>query len=141
VGYAGTYDERWLQTRQPLLPDDFDDRHFQCAPVDQQAPSFLRGGEPVVCHHLTPDGELRFALPKVFLGFQTRFYDGSREFHQDRRLHTVILEPDYPRVSLVWHSALPCHFKVHKLDRTIVTLKSEVVGSAHSSPLDELELA
>lgn len=39
-----------------------------------------------------------------------------------------ILEPDLqsgPRVSLVWHSALPCHFKVQKLDRTIVTLKAD----------------
>jgi hypothetical protein len=33
---AGTYDRKWEQTRQPLLPDDCDDRFFQCAPIDQQ---------------------------------------------------------------------------------------------------------
>ena len=38
----------------------------------------------------------------------------------------MILEPDFPRVSLVWHTALPCHFKVQKLERTIVTLKSDL---------------
>jgi hypothetical protein len=137
VGLAGTYDDRWMQTRQPLLPDDFDDRYFQCAPLDQQAPAFLRGGEPVVLHRLTPSGDLRFHLPKVFLGFETRFYDGSRELHKARKLHTVILEPDVPRVSLVWHTALPCHFKVQKLERTIVTLKTELDGGNRAA--EELE--
>jgi hypothetical protein len=138
VGLAGTYDDKWTKEQLPLLPDDFDDRFFQCAPQDQQAPSFLRCGVPVVLQRLTPSGELRSALPKVFLGFDTRFYDGSRELHKERRLHTVILEPDYPRVSLVWHSALPCHFKVQKLERTIVTLKTQLGGG--TSPLEEQEL-
>ena len=128
AGFAGTYDEAWTKERQPLLPADFDDRFFQCAPLDQQSPSFLRGGEPVVLYRLTPEGELRFALPKIFLGFETRFSDGSRETHKERRLHTIIIEGDVPRVSLVWHTALPCHFKVQKLERTIVTLKTELRG-------------
>ena len=113
-----------MKTRHPLLPEDFDERFFQCAPIDQQAPQFLRGGEPVVLLNLSPTAELRFLLPKIYLGFETRFYDGSREIHKQRHLHNVILEPDYPRVSLVWHSALPCHFKVQKLERTVVTLKT-----------------
>ena len=131
AGLAGTYDDNWMNTRQPLLPADFDERFFQCAAQDQQAPAFLRGGEPVVLHRLTPEGDLRFVLPRIFLGFDTRFYDGSREIHKARRLHSVILEPDYPRVSLVWHTALACHFKVQKLERTIVTLKARLTdGSA-----------
>lgn len=128
ASWAGTYGDHWMKTRQPLLPDDFDDRFFQCAPVDQQAPEFLRGGEPVVLYRLTPGGDLRFSLPRVYLGFDTRFYDGSREIHKARKLHSVILDPDSPRVSLVWHSALPCHFKVQKLQRTIVTLKTDLTA-------------
>jgi hypothetical protein len=126
VSFAGTYGDHWLQTRQPLLAEDLDDRYFQSAPADQQAPNFLRGGEPVALVGLTPGGELRFTLPKVYFGFETHFHDGSRETHKHRRLHTVILEPDFPRVSLVWHTALPCHFKVHKLERTVVTLKDDL---------------
>ena len=126
VAFAGTYGDKWQRERQPLLPEDFDDRFFQHAPLDQQSPTFLRGGEPVVLRGLTSEGELRFALPKVFIGLETRFYGGGREFHQNRRLHSVIVEPDYPRVSIVWHSALPCHFKVQKLERTIVTVKPQV---------------
>jgi hypothetical protein len=141
VGFAGTYDDRWMKTRQPLLPDDFDERFFQCAPADQQLSGFLRGGEPVNLLRLTPDGDLRFFLPKVFLGFETRFYDGSRELHKERRLHTVILEPDFPRVSLVWHTALPCHFKVQKLERTIVTQRSELNPRSSEEDPGEMELA
>jgi hypothetical protein len=78
-------------------------------------------------------------LPKIFLGFDTRFYDGSREIHKERKLHSVILEPDHPRVSLVWHSALPCHFKVQKLERTIVTLRTLLGGATSTIEADELE--
>jgi hypothetical protein len=141
VGFAGTYDDHWMKTRQPLLAEDLDDRYFQSAPADQQSAEFLRGGEPVVLLRMTPGGDLRFILPKLYLGFETRFYDGSRELHQNRKLHTVILEPDLSRVSVVWHSALPCHFKVQKLERTVITLKTDLSTGA---PLDndaELELA
>jgi hypothetical protein len=135
VAFAGTYGDTWMAERQPLLPDDFDDRFFQCAPQDQQSPGFLRGGEPVTLHHLSPFGELRFTLPKVFVGFETRFYGGGREIHQNRRLHSVILEPDFPRVSLVWHSALPCHVKVQRLDRTVLTLKTPLDGAGRDEAL------
>jgi hypothetical protein len=141
ASYAGTYDDNWMKNRQPLLPEDFDDRFHQCAPADQQAPQFLTGGEPVVLLNLTPSGNLRFLLPKVFLGFDTRFYDGDRQIHKTRKLHSVILEPDFPRVSLVWHSALPCHFKVQKLERTIVTLKTDLSSGERVDGETELELA
>jgi hypothetical protein len=111
AGYAGTYGDHWMKTRQPLLPDDFQDRFFQCAPADQQSSEFLRGGETVILYHLTPAGDLRFSLPRTFLRLETRFYTGERTIHEAPKLHTVILEPDYPRVSMVWHSALPCHFR------------------------------
>jgi hypothetical protein len=46
--------------------------------------------------------------------------------HERPKLHTVILEPDCPRVSLVWHSALPCHPKVYKLEKTRIFEKALV---------------
>ncbi len=138
VGFAGTYDDHWMKTRQPLLAEDLDDRYFQAAPADQQAPTFLRGGEPVACQGLGPHGPLRFELPRVSLGFETRFRDGSREIHQNRCLHTVILEPDAPRVSLVWHSALPCHSRVHKLRETLITLKAQL-GARRPAAVPEVQ--
>jgi len=120
--YCGTYDDKWLRERQPLVAEDFDERFYLCAPQDQQAQGYFKGGEPVELVNLTPDGLLRFKLPREVFGFATRFR--TREVMQHRaNLHTVILEPDVPRVSLVYHTHLPCHSKVLKLQETAITRK------------------
>jgi hypothetical protein len=120
--YCGTYDDKWLKERQPLLPEDFDERFYLCAPRDQQAPGYFKGGEPVELVNLTPGGLLRFKLPREAFGFATRFSTGEVMWHR-ANLHTVILEPDVPRVSMVYHTHLPCHSKVLKLQETAITRK------------------
>lgn len=115
ASFAGTYGDRWERERQPLLPDDCDDRHFQCAPPDQQGDTFFRGGEPVELLNLNPDGVVRFTLPTVELAMESRFDDGERRAHDPPLLHTIVLEPDRPGFALVFHSALECHAKVHGL--------------------------
>jgi hypothetical protein len=136
VNFAGTYDDKWQQERLPLLPLDFDDRHYQCAPADQQTPQFLQGDEPVTLLNLIPQGKLHFKLPRIILGFETFFYDGSRQLHDRPKLHTVIIEPDFPRVSLVWHTALPCHPKVLKLKETRIIQKRLL----NTQPPQEIEV-
>ena len=127
---AGTYDAEWERRRQPLLPRDFDVRHYQCSPPDQRPAQFLKGGETVVLDRLVPAGSLRFALPLMQLALRTRFQSGERVDHPSPRLHTVILEPDFPRVSLVWHSALPCHAQVYQLERTRIDLREDQLSLA-----------
>jgi hypothetical protein len=119
AGHGGTYDDAWRKKRAPLYPDDLDDRFFLCSPEDQRPAKFLRGGEPVELINLTPGGRLAFVLPRVALGFETVFRTGERVRHKGA-LHTVILEPDAPRVVLVWRTSLPCHSKVQSLLRTQV---------------------
>jgi len=121
--FAGTYGAAWAAERQPLPPDDFDPRYFQVVPADQQAPRFLAGGEKVSLINLTPSGQLQFSVPKIELRFETRFAGGEQREHPPAQLHTVIVEPDFPRISLVWHSAIECHSKVYKLEQTRVTLE------------------
>lgn len=119
VGYAGTYDGKWLKERCPLLAEDFDERFFQSAPEDQQASGFMLGGESVELFNLTPNGMMAFDLPRIRLGFQTRF--GVQRIDHRGRLHTVILEPDRSRVILVWHTLLPCrNSQVDYLDETVI---------------------
>lgn len=136
--HAGTYDERWFEQRRPLLPDDIDERSWRIAPPLQQLDNFLRGGEPVSLLHLTrpgfcQDSRLQFELPRLNLGFETRFYDGSVE-HSRSVIHTVILEPEWPRVSIVHHMSLHCHPKVNLLDRTIITQKRRPIDSPRAVP-------
>jgi hypothetical protein len=133
VKWGGTYGEKWLKERQPLLPEDFDERFYLCAPEDQQPPKHLRGGEQVELINLTPGGMLRFTLPREALGFVTRF-DTPQAVRHRPVLHTVILEPDVPQVMMIWHSHLPCHAKVLKLRQTIITRK-QVLASVGGEPV------
>lgn len=128
VELAGTYNKKWEKERLPLLPVDFDERFYQCAPEDQQMPGYLKGGEPVELHHLSPRGLLRFMLPRVWLTFNTSL--GGEIVEHRAKLHTVILEPDFPRVILVWHTSLPCHNKEHKLRKTVITEKEFILTSS-----------
>jgi hypothetical protein len=121
---AGTYDKAWEEGRMPLLPVDFQEAFYQCAPEDQRVQPFLRGGEPVELLNLTPGGSLNFQLPRVALGFETRIA-GKVEVHR-QSLHTVILEPDQSRVILVWHASLPCHHTLYTLDSTVVFEKERL---------------
>lgn len=138
--YAGTYDDAWLDERHPLLPEDFDPRFWQIAPDAQQVTGYLKGGETVTLLNVTrpqfaSGGRLAFRLPKVTLVCETFFYDGTRE-HTRPVIHTVILEPDEPRVSIVHHMALPCHAKVNLLDRTRITQKQRPLDRTDAPKLD-----
>jgi hypothetical protein len=117
----GTYDESWRKNRFPLLPSDWDPQSLLCSPSDQRPERPLRGGELVELINLTPAGKLRFALPKVCLTFSTHI-DNRVEEHRSR-LATVIIEPDAPRVIMVWQTSLAVRTNADYLDMTIVREK------------------
>ena len=73
--------------------------------------------------NLSLTGDLHFEVPRVIVRFETEFYTGDTVIHDPPQLHTIILEPDFPRIALVWHTALPCHSRIRKLKRTIVRTK------------------
>jgi hypothetical protein len=115
--HAGTYDEAWQKSRAPHLPADFDPRFFQLAPAGLTAYPHLRGGEQVDLRGVTPDGVLQFALPALELAVTYRFDSGAHE--RPAVLDTVIVEPDVPRVVLVWRATLSCDkraLKVRQVD-------------------------
>ncbi|RAM61573.1 hypothetical protein RB25_24750 [Herbaspirillum rubrisubalbicans] len=141
--YAGTYDDAWLEQRHPLPPQDLDPRHWQLAPAAQQVDGRLRGGEEVVLVNLTPpgyaaDGRLSFRLPKLTLAFQTYFTDG-KSIASRSTIHSLILEPDHPRVSIVHHMALPCHEHINRLDKTRILQKQRPLDLPFSPVHADLE--
>jgi hypothetical protein len=124
--HAGTYDEKWEKERLPLPPKDFDEKFNQCAPEDQQAAGFLRGGEAVELFNLSASGYLKFTLPRPALRFETRM--GAERIEHEASLYTVILEPDVPRVILLWLTSLPVlPSKKMKIQGTEITEKELVL--------------
>jgi hypothetical protein len=118
----GTYDDAWRKGRFPLLPADWDPRSLLCSPADQRPAEHLRGGELVELENLTPDGKLSFVLPKKHFRFRTSI--DKRVEERGGRLVTVIIEPDHPRVILVWQSVLAVRSDGDYLDKTVVAEKT-----------------
>ncbi|MDE1949517.1 MAG: DUF2169 domain-containing protein, partial [Burkholderiales bacterium] len=103
--YAGRYDAAWRKRRAPFLPLDFDPRFLQTAPPELVAPAPLQGGEPVRLAGCRPQGEvLAFELPRCTVATRFRFRGGECE--AEPRLDSVIIEPDAPRLQLIWRAAL-----------------------------------
>lgn len=105
VGYAGTYDQSWIEERYPLLPKDFDARYFQAAPADQQVASLATGDKVVLSNLVHPSlsvhGQVRFALPDLSLQCFVYPRNGTR-ICLDMRPDTLMLEPDQQRFSILW---------------------------------------
>lgn len=101
--YGGSYDAAWQQQRAPFLPKDFDERFLQTAPPALVAPGWLTGGEPVRLAGCRPRGQvLAFDLPHCTMATLFRFRGGEHELVP--RLDSVILEPDQPRLQMVWRA-------------------------------------
>jgi hypothetical protein len=67
--HAGTYDDTWLESRHPLLPEDFDPLFWQCAHRDLIALPWLAGHEDYALENLHADYPLaQGRLPGVTLG-------------------------------------------------------------------------
>jgi hypothetical protein len=122
---AGTYDAAWNASKKPFLPEDYDPRHALCSPEDQRSARWLRGGELVELVHMTPEGALRFELPRLYFAYTTSF--GPRREEHRGHLATVIIEPDARRVMAVYQTSLIVPRKdVPYLDRTVIMQKEYV---------------
>jgi hypothetical protein len=98
--FAGTYDQKWLDERFPLAPKDFDIRHYQAAPLDQQSKT-IRGGEDVLILNMTPNEKWRFRLPKLNVPVHL-LYEDIKNIPMD----TVLFEPDNYRVRMTSRLAI-----------------------------------
>jgi hypothetical protein len=117
--HAGTYDQNWIDHVFPFLPADFDERHFQSAPEDQQI-DYPRGGEELVLMNLTPAGRTAFLLPP--LGLQVTYYPRRGEkIVAAAVVDTLFIEPEAGRFTVVWRSSLP-------LKKNMLEIAQAVVG-------------
>jgi hypothetical protein len=120
---AGTYDARWEKAKKPLLADDYDERFALSAPDDQRPAKPLRGGETVTLLNMTPEGAVRFQLPKIYLTFSTMISTREEE-HRAPTLSVVFIATETRKLHLVWQSTLFVRNReLDYLDETIVAEK------------------
>jgi len=112
-GYAGTYNEAWTKTRSPLLALDFNERYYQGAHPSMVSQSFLNGDEVIEGEHLSSKGPFRYKLPgvhpKVAVSIGVRLENVAAQFD------TLIIEPDFFRVILIWRGRLRVHRRLYSV--------------------------
>lgn len=105
VQRTGTTDERWRRTVAPRLPADFDDRHFNCAPDDQQVEGYLRGDEELaLAGFLRTTTRLR--LPDLQVTALMVDHDGVL-VPLEMDLSTVQIDTTHSTLELVWRLITP----------------------------------
>ncbi|MEY4562691.1 MAG: hypothetical protein RLZZ618_1968, partial [Pseudomonadota bacterium] len=119
IGHAGSYDSDWVENHAPFWPDDFDHRYFQAAPPDQVIP-YPVGGEEVLLHHLTPDGQRSFALPQRSMPVTFIPHTG-RDLTVQAVIDTLVFEPDAGHFTVTWRASL-------RLGRSVFDVKETIVG-------------
>ncbi len=106
--HAGTYDEAWLAERHPLLPRDFDERFWHCAPPGLVATPWLAGTEAFTLDNLHPDHpRLTGLLPGIMLGATVTDEGGTRKHPLALDGVQFDLRPGIERVLLTWRCRFP----------------------------------
>ena len=136
VGFAGTYDEAWLEEHFPFLPPDFDEQYFQAAPPDQQVPLgyFDRGPVEVALANLTPEGLTRFTVPQLVAPVNVFPRHGEREDHV-ATLDTLLIEPDQRRFSLTWRVTRPLKKNMFEVVQVLVGRKGRDWWQQREAPV------
>jgi len=111
--FAGTYDENWLKTRNPLLPKDFNTRYYDNAAGDLKTPTFLQGGEILQVVNASENGPVDCILPTIRFSVEANV-DNQSQYHTVQ-LDTVVIDPDENRVMLCWRGSFPCHWNLAKV--------------------------
>ena len=107
VKYVGTYDQKWMEERLPLLPLDFDERFHNAAAPGLVANGFLKGDEVVEVIGCTAARQLRFSLPNPQLAAAAVSGRGVEPLAMN--LNTVLVDTDAMKLHLLWKGKLNVH--------------------------------
>lgn len=118
VGFAGTYDQKWIEERAPGWPLDVDARFFQSAPLDQQINPPLKGGEWVGVTGVAPDGQLQFQVPLDRIVLKSYFRD--KVLRKRMVLDQLLIEPDDGTFTVTWRASYPLPKGMFDLFRSVV---------------------
>jgi len=104
----GTYKEKWLKTRWPWFPEDFDWTHYNAAPEDMQLEGYLRGDEQLCfenLHREHPQYEAQLPGLRVrcFLNKPTTAESKETKFVEvPMNLDTLWVDTEAEKLVLVW---------------------------------------
>lgn len=111
--FAGTYDSKWMQTRMPLLAQDFDPRFYSAASQGLTLDRWIMGGDTIRVVNASVHGPLSIKIPTIQLNASLLI--DARPEAIDMLLDTVIIDTDLDEMILVWHGVANIHGLVDRL--------------------------
>jgi hypothetical protein len=120
AGYAGTYDDSWRMSLNPLPPADLNPRFYLSSAPGLCSPEYLAGTEQVRVEGACNEGMLNFELPGIRPEVSIRCR--QNEDFVPLKLDTIIVEPDEARFVLVWRAAINVHGKAQEIGMVRVQL-------------------
>lgn len=100
---AGTYDDKWVNSRHPYLPYDFDFQYWNGAPADQQIP-YPKTNFTLKLENLTPQGYLQTTLPEHRPFVLLRMQDGLF-IPIKLNLDTLVIDAEKQQLALTYRLA------------------------------------
>lgn len=119
---AGVFDDEWLSTRWPDIPDNFDFAHYNAAHPSLIAPAYLKGDEPISLDGFYPGEPLQTRLPNYFVFSRVRLQDG-RIVVAPMYLDTLHFDTEKNTASLTWRSRIPARVNARVLETCLRTDK------------------
>jgi len=110
VKFAGTYDDEWLKTGWPFLPDDFDFAFYNSAPKSLQADGYLQGDEPLVLTGMLPEASIVTTALGGYLPLCVVEDDGNVMHKLFPRLDSITIDTDERLIYQTWRLTLPDDF-------------------------------
>ncbi len=104
--FAGTYDDKWLQSTFPGRPADYCEKHENAAPPDQIFANPLAGGEVVVLDGVGRGSGIRFVVPRVYVAIDAII--GNNTHRVRPHLDTVLVDASARLVELTWRGTFRC---------------------------------
>jgi hypothetical protein len=105
--HGGTYDDAWQDQRAPRLPLDFNPRFYNVAHPELQLAQAPAAGTPIGLAHLATQPAINTHMPDLQLAVQATTAAGATQKVLSLRSDTLVIEPDFMRMSQVWRAALP----------------------------------
>jgi len=111
--YAGTYDGKWMESRMPLLPLDFDPRFYSAASMGLKTKSYVKGGETILVRNAHAYGPITITVPIINL--KVSFLVDAKPVEFGMHIDTVVIDADEDELVLVWHGISDIHGQVDRL--------------------------
>jgi hypothetical protein len=102
--HAGTMDEQWRASRAPLLPEDFDVRHYNVAHPSLIFDHPLAPDDAVSILGMTPD-LFAFRIARMPVVIRARYDDRTEE--ERPAIDTLLVEPSRRRFEVSMRRAFP----------------------------------